>query len=62
MMETILLWVCAFALAEMVEPPNYGPLSAQKRATSGLLLAVLLTLAAYGVVCELWELVVWLIK
>lgn len=47
-MSEVILWICAFALAEMVEPA--WPTHADKRALSGLLLALLYLIAVIEIV------------
>lgn len=54
MLQIIILWICAFALAELVEPPTYGPLHSAKRDVSGSLQIALIVIAVVAVV---WHIV-----
>lgn len=47
-MSEVILWICAVALAEMVEPA--WPTHADKRELSGLLLALLYLIAVIEIV------------
>ena len=47
-MSEVILWICAVALAEMVVPA--WPTHADKRALSGLLLALLYLIAVIAIV------------
>ncbi len=58
MLQSITIWIMAYALCELVEPAHHLPLSEQKRGLSGFLQACLLAVAILAILRELAEIAI----
>ena len=58
MLQSIIIWILAYALCEMVEPAHDLPLSEQKRSVSGFLQACLIAVAILAVLREIAEIAI----
>lgn len=58
MLQSIIIWILAYALCEMVEPAYVSPLGERKRALSGFLQVCLIAVAILAILREIAEIAI----